>query len=116
MLAGAEELISTITARRIVHKLILGHNKLGNDGCVALFAFLGSAVGRKYPIAYISLNANDIGERGFSAIADYIKDNQHLKQLLLQDVRPVSAQAPPADGSHSIEQACWLCVDLHHFR
>ena len=97
MLAGAEELISTITAQRSVHRLILGHNELGDDGCIALFTFLGSSDGRKYRIAYISLNANDIGERGFLAIADYVKDNQHLKQLLLQNVRLVSPQAPPSD-------------------
>jgi Leucine Rich repeat len=87
VLAGAEELISMIKARRTVHRLVLGHNELGDDGCVALFTFLaGSSDGRKYHIAYISLNANEIGERGLLAIAEYLKDNQHLKHLLLQNV------------------------------
>lgn len=90
MLTGANQIISSLVrARRLVHRLVLGHNELGDDGCVALFSFLGSSNGRKYHITYISLNANDIGERGLLAISRYMKDNQHLKQLLLQNVRPV---------------------------
>jgi len=87
-----------ITARRTVHKLVLGHNKLGDDGCVTLFTFLGSTAGRKYPVTYISLNANDIGERGLFAIAKYLKDNQYLKQLFLHNVRLVSTPMPPSES------------------
>jgi len=63
----------------------LGHNSLSDDGCVLLFAFLSSPLGRKYPIAEISLNANRIGDRGLSAIAAYLLDNTHLTELFLQD-------------------------------
>jgi hypothetical protein len=76
-----------ITARRTVHRLVLHQNSLGDDGCVALFKFLGSSNGRKYQVSYISLNSNHIGERGLLEIVEYLKDNQYLKNLHLQNVR-----------------------------
>ncbi|KAE9404660.1 RNI-like protein, partial [Gymnopus androsaceus JB14] len=82
---GAKHIIDLIRSRRTVTKLILGHNSLSDDGCVLLFAFLSSPLGRKYPIAEISLNANRIGDRGLSAIAAYLLDNTHLTELFLQD-------------------------------
>lgn len=119
--SGAEALISLITARpgRVVHRLVLGHNELGDDGCAVLFKFLESSEGRKYHIGYISLNANDIGEQGLLAIAGYLKHNQHLKQLFLQNVRLVTDNSiSPGTINHHIihlEQARWLCIDHHYF-
>ena len=75
-----------ISSRRNVTKLILGHNELADDGCIVLFKFLTSAVGRRYPIAEISLNSNGIGDHGLLAIATYLKDNTTLKELFLQNV------------------------------
>ncbi|KAJ7729227.1 hypothetical protein DFH07DRAFT_1066225 [Mycena maculata] len=84
---GAQEIISMISSRRFVTKLILGHNELSDDGCVVLFTFLASAVGRKYRIAEISLNSNSIGNRGLAAISQYLNGNQALKELFLQNNR-----------------------------
>lgn len=78
-----------ITSRRKVTKLILGHNKLSDDGCIILFRFLGSPAGRKYRIAEISLNSNEIGDRGLLAIAAYLNGNQHLTELFLQNVSSI---------------------------
>ncbi|KAG7448738.1 uncharacterized protein BT62DRAFT_946378 [Guyanagaster necrorhizus] len=84
---GAQDVISMITSRRTVTKLILGHNKLADDGCIVLFRFLGSAAGRKYRITEISLNSNEIGDRGLLAIAAYLNGNQYLTDLFLQNNR-----------------------------
>jgi hypothetical protein len=75
-----------ISSRRFVTKLILGHNELSDDGCIVLFKFLASSVGRKYQIAEISLNANSIGNRGLLAISEYLQGNKVLKELFLQNV------------------------------
>ncbi|KAJ7051171.1 RNI-like protein [Mycena amicta] len=83
--AGAQRVISMISSRRAVTKLILGLNKLNDDGCVVLFKFLASELGRKYQIAEISLNTNGIGNRGLLAISEYLQGNQPLKQLFLQN-------------------------------
>ncbi|THV04704.1 hypothetical protein K435DRAFT_746465 [Dendrothele bispora CBS 962.96] len=83
--AGAREIISMINSRPLVNKLILGHNELADDGCVVLFTFLRSAVGRQYRITEISLNSNGIGDRGLIAIAMYLTDNTCLKELFLQN-------------------------------
>ncbi|KAK7031043.1 hypothetical protein VNI00_013833 [Paramarasmius palmivorus] len=83
--AGAQGIIAKITARRVVTKLVLSHNELGDDGCIVLFTFLGSAVGRKYHITEISLNSNGIGDRGLEAISSYLVGNVHLKELYLQN-------------------------------
>ncbi|KAJ7451060.1 hypothetical protein FB451DRAFT_1566309 [Mycena latifolia] len=82
---GAQEIISMISSRRFVTRLILGHNELSDDGCVVLFKFLTSSIGRKYQIAEISLNSNSIGNRGLVAISEYLQGNQSLKELFLQN-------------------------------
>ncbi|KAK0203633.1 RNI-like protein, partial [Desarmillaria ectypa] len=82
---GAQDVISMITSRRRVTKLILGHNKLSDDGCIVLFRFLASPAGRKYRITEISLNSNEISDRGLLAIAAYLNGNQYLTELFLQN-------------------------------
>ncbi|TFK73368.1 hypothetical protein BDN72DRAFT_791004 [Pluteus cervinus] len=82
---GAQEIVGLISSRHSVTKLVLGHNDLGDDGCVVLFKFLRSPAGRKYRIAEISLNSNGIGNRGLLAVASYLKDNTILKELFLQN-------------------------------
>ncbi|KAJ7037375.1 RNI-like protein [Mycena alexandri] len=84
---GAQEIISMISSRRFVTKLILGHNELSDDGCIVLFKFLASGVGQKYQIAEISLNSNSIGNRGLLAISEYLQGNNALKELFLQNNR-----------------------------
>lgn len=76
-----------ITSRRTFTKLILDYNALGDDGCVTLFNFLCSDVGRTSKISEISLKKNGIGDRGLLAIAEYLKGNKTLKELRLQSVR-----------------------------
>ncbi len=83
---GAQEVIKQILARRSVTKLILGHNDLGDAGCEELFGFLSSDTGRNYKISQISLNSNNIGNRGLLAICRYLRDNIVLKELFLQNV------------------------------
>lgn len=83
---GAQEIIFLITSRRSVTKLVLGHNELGDDGCIVLFKFLASTVGQKHRISEISLNSNGIGNRGLLAISEYLVDNTSLKELFLQNV------------------------------
>ena len=84
---GAQEVIKTIRSRKSVTKLILGHNHLGDDGCRELFRFLCTEDGRRYRIAEISLNSNNIGNDGLEAIAEYLRGNEHLRELFLQNVR-----------------------------
>ncbi|TFK49021.1 RNI-like protein [Heliocybe sulcata] len=82
---GARDIIRDISSRRIVTKLILGHNFLADEGCVALFDFLCTPDVKKYKIQEISLNSNGIGDRGLLAIANYLRENQNLKSLFLQN-------------------------------
>ncbi|KAF8069085.1 RNI-like protein [Lyophyllum atratum] len=82
---GAQQIISMITSRRVVYKLLLSRNHLEDNGCVALFTFLGSAQGMKHPISEIHLASNGIGNVGMLAIADYLRKRPHLKSLHLQD-------------------------------
>ncbi|KAM6503241.1 hypothetical protein JOM56_000184 [Amanita muscaria] len=82
---GAHAVISTITSRRVVKKLILGHIELGDSGCVILFQFLSSETGRRYEINEIRLNSNRIGDLGLTAIATYLSANQALRELFLQN-------------------------------
>ena len=83
---GAHEIISMISTRRTVTKLILGHNNLGNEGTNVLFRFLESSLGRKYHIAETSLNSNGIRNEGLLAISRYLKGNEELRELFLQAV------------------------------
>ncbi|ESK96803.1 protein nlrc3 [Moniliophthora roreri MCA 2997] len=83
--AGAQGIIAKITCRRVVTKLILSHNELSDDGCIVLFTFLNSAMGRKYHITEISLNSNGISDRGLEAISSYLVGNVHLRELYLQN-------------------------------
>lgn len=84
--SGAREVIAAIKSRRLVTKLILGHNELGDDGCQTLFGFLSTEQGRRYHISEISLNSNRIGDRGLQAISEYLRDNSTLRELFLQNV------------------------------
>ncbi|CAK5279805.1 unnamed protein product, partial [Mycena citricolor] len=82
---GAQTIIGLLSSRRSVTRLILGHNELGDDGCVVLFTFLSSALGRKYQITEISVNANGIGNRGLLAVSEYLSGAGALRELFLQN-------------------------------
>ncbi|KAJ3575821.1 hypothetical protein NP233_g830 [Leucocoprinus birnbaumii] len=66
-------------------RLIIGHNELGNEGCQRLFEFLCTNEGRRHAIQEISLNANNIGDEGLLAISRYLKGNQRVRELFLQN-------------------------------
>ena len=68
---GAEAIVKLLRMHRSIHHLILGHNTLGDAGCVALFDYLRSEEGKKHKLMEISLNANNIGDAGLWAIARY---------------------------------------------
>ncbi|KAH9916966.1 uncharacterized protein BXZ73DRAFT_80934 [Epithele typhae] len=68
--AGANTVIDQIRSRRSgVTKLILGHNDWETPA-----------------ISQISLNSNNIGNRGLLAISRYLRDNGALKELFLQNL------------------------------
>lgn len=68
---GAEFIMKLLQRNRSARNLILGHNALGDTGCVALFDYLRSEEGKKHKLVEISLNANNIGDAGLWAIARY---------------------------------------------
>jgi Leucine Rich repeat len=70
-LQGAEAILGLLRVQRSVTHLILGHNLLGDAGCVALFDYLRSEEGKRHEVLEISLNANQIGDAGLWAIARY---------------------------------------------
>lgn len=58
----------------------------GNEGCVALFDYLCSIEGQyRHNIEEISLNDNEIGDKGLLAIAKYLDGNKTLGSLYLQN-------------------------------
>lgn len=83
---GANTIISTIRSRRLVNRLLIGYNRLGNDGCCALFGFLGSQEGQRHRIQELRIESNQIGDEGLLAIANYLLDNKYLQDLFLQNV------------------------------
>lgn len=52
-----------------------------------LFQFLCSEDGRPYEIRDISLNSNEIGDEGLTAVSMYLKGHQSVMELFLQNVR-----------------------------
>ncbi|KDQ58682.1 hypothetical protein JAAARDRAFT_193216 [Jaapia argillacea MUCL 33604] len=82
---GAREIIKTINSHQHVTRLILGHNQLGDEGCIELFTFLSSPEGHKHRIEEISLNSNKIENRGLEAIIEFLRGNLDLKELFLQN-------------------------------
>ncbi|KAJ7151709.1 hypothetical protein C8R46DRAFT_1122883 [Mycena filopes] len=111
---GAQEIISAISSRRFVTKLILSHNDLGDDGCILLFKFLASGVGRKYQVAEISLNSNSIGNRGLLAISEYLQGNEVLKVLFLQNNR--FTWDPETFASFTTAKSFFPFLDSPHLR
>lgn len=83
---GARRVITLISSRKSVERLVLSHNKLGNEGCVVLCNFLRSTIGKRYAISEIYLDFNAIENEGLSAISEFLKDDQHLKKLSLLSV------------------------------
>ena len=108
MNVGAQEVIKQILARRSVTKLILVQNDLGDLGCEELFGVLSSDTGRKYKVAQISLNSNNIGNRGLLAISRYLRDNTALRELYLQSVSPPFFTKIMAVY---LEKECWVVLD-----
>ncbi|KAF8499523.1 hypothetical protein JB92DRAFT_2795177 [Gautieria morchelliformis] len=82
---GAEAILELLRVERPVSHLILGHNSLGDTGCVALFDYLRSEEGERHEILEINLNENQIGDAGLWAIARYLEYNKSLSVLFLQN-------------------------------
>ncbi|KZT37461.1 RNI-like protein [Sistotremastrum suecicum HHB10207 ss-3] len=82
---GAQTVINVLSKSRTVKILVLGHNPLGDEGIVKLFAYLCSDVGRKLNIEEISLNATSLGDVGLNAVSRYITRNHFLKGLHVQN-------------------------------
>jgi hypothetical protein len=72
-----------ISSRPAVTKLILTQNTLRDDGCIVLFKFLCSDLGRTKRISEIGLAKNGLGDRGLFAISEFIKRNETLTELFL---------------------------------
>ncbi|KXN89553.1 hypothetical protein AN958_05420 [Leucoagaricus sp. SymC.cos] len=85
MPTGADVVINLIRSRRFVHRLIIGHNELRDEGCRRLFNFLCSDEGKKYDIQEISLNANGIGDECLLSVSQYLKNNKRVRELFLQN-------------------------------
>ncbi|KAF8649179.1 hypothetical protein AX16_005977 [Volvariella volvacea WC 439] len=81
---GGQRIVDQLISKPNTKKLVLGHTELGDSGCEVLFAFLCSEKGHTYQISEISLNSNDIGNKGLMAISTYLKGNVTLKELFLQ--------------------------------
>ncbi|KAJ3863093.1 hypothetical protein EV359DRAFT_43791 [Lentinula novae-zelandiae] len=109
-------IIELILSRRMVTKLILGNNALSDDGCILLFTFLSSPLGRRYPISEISLNANRIGDRGLAAIAAYLVENTSLTELFLQDNLFTSDSNTVTQFTHAINQSRLRILSLTNNR
>lgn len=75
-----------IQDRPKVHKLVLSHNSLGDDGCETLFKFLCSDVGRSRQITEIKLAKNGLRNRGLLAIAEFMRNNHVLYELYIPAV------------------------------
>jgi hypothetical protein len=85
---GAQQVILEIGKRRIVEKLLLGHNKLGDDGVEVIFDYLSSEPAARHKIVSIAVNSNDFGNKGLDSIARYLASNgkDSLQELFLQNV------------------------------
>ncbi|KAI0071033.1 RNI-like protein [Panus rudis PR-1116 ss-1] len=109
---GARRVINDISSRRIVNKLTLSYNRLGDAGVVELFRYLRSPEGQKYRIEEIHLARNDLGDDSLRAISEYVKDNTSLKELWLQANQfqgedSVVTQLAEAINSSHLELLCF---------
>lgn len=84
---GADEVIAEIKKRKPMMGLILGHNRLQDDGCVRLFEYLCSEERLHDHVQDITLNNTQLGDQGLLAVAKYLRNNKGLKELQLQNVR-----------------------------
>ncbi|VDB87066.1 unnamed protein product [Peniophora sp. CBMAI 1063] len=82
---GVEEVIAELQRRKPTVGLILGHNRLQDDGCVRLFEYLCSDKRQHDYMQEIALNNTQLGDRGVLAVAKYLCDNKGLKELQLQN-------------------------------
>jgi hypothetical protein len=83
---GARRIIGVLSRVGAVGCLILGHNKLGDEGCVELFKYLRSEEGQRHKVAGILLNANSLGNVALDSLRSFLCDNKWLKELYLASV------------------------------
>lgn len=85
---GARRIVETLSREGAVGCLILGHNKLGDEGCVELLKYLCSEGGQRHKVASILLNANGLGNVALDSIGSFLRGNKWLKELYLASVSP----------------------------
>lgn len=86
---GAEVVISQIKSRVAVARLNVAHNCLGGDGFGKLFEYLCTDEGRKYEIEYLDVHNCDMSDTALSALSAYVRNNLHVRTLMMQQVRPI---------------------------
>ncbi|KAH7905528.1 hypothetical protein BJ138DRAFT_1013543 [Hygrophoropsis aurantiaca] len=82
---SARNIISSIQRRDIVHRLDIGNSSLGDEGCVQLFRYFASSLGRRcrQTVTELFLTKNDIGAKGLLAIAEFLHGNEVIRELCL---------------------------------
>lgn len=104
---GARRTIETLSRVGAVGCLILGHNKLGDEGCVELLKYLRSEEGQRHRVVGLVLNVNDLGNVALDSLGGFLRGNEWLKELYLASV---SLNVPTGDrtvDSESAERFRW---------
>ena len=83
---GARRVIEALSRVGAVGCLILGHNRLGDEGCVELLKYLRSEEGERHKVAGIMLNANGLGDVALDSLGSFLRGNEWLKELYLASV------------------------------
>lgn len=84
---GARKVLARcIEAADDIEEMSLGHNDLGDEGCIELFDGLKSLRddgGKLRRLRKITLSSNHIGNEALTAIAGYVRGDQVLEELYL---------------------------------
>lgn len=83
---GARRIIKTLSRVGAVGCLILGHNRLGDEGCVELLKYLRSEEGQRHRVASILLNSNGLGNVALDSLGSFLRENKWLTELYLTSV------------------------------
>lgn len=89
---GARRVLSRCGSN-VIEEISLGHNQLGNHGCVELFEGLKQlreeqrqrkeGGGGSFKLRKITLSSNQIGNEALDAITDYLCRDETLEELYL---------------------------------
>ncbi|KAG8927320.1 hypothetical protein FRC02_008307 [Tulasnella sp. 418] len=84
-LQGAKRVIELLHSHASIKHVVLGNNAFGDEGIVALFAYLTTPMASKLRIVEMSLNSCKIGNDGLEALCRYLDGNTSLRKLYLQN-------------------------------